>query len=192
MGKALSFFAGIDSANLGIRYFLLISKTKLRFLIPLQHAISTSINSQFVLAAPTFKSFLESSSDEIGDKQKDLMIHQIPGQLPEQGEPKQDEKLKIMKKDVAIQCVVDSEIPNHEWRIHDKKIEVLGEPPAIAEVREDFNIFLCLFVRIVVHLYTEKESSKINCQIFAFYCILLEQNVLQNISVTITYLNIEL
>ena len=39
-----------------------------------------------------------------------------------------------MKKDVAIQCGDDPEIPNHVWRIHNKKIEILGEKPAVAEV----------------------------------------------------------
>jgi len=75
------------------------------------------------------------SSDSIGDKEKDPMIHQIPGQLPEEGgDPNQEEGMKIVKKDVGIQCGDDPEIPNHEWRIHNKKIEVLGERPAAAEV----------------------------------------------------------
>ena len=86
------------------------------------------------VAAPTFKSFFEIPNDAIGDKQKDQMIHQIPGQLPEEGDIKQEEKLKTVKKDVGIQCGEDPEIPNHEWRIHNKKIEILGERAAAAEV----------------------------------------------------------
>lgn len=59
---------------------------------------------------------------------KDSVVHQIPGLLPHEKDVEEG------KKDVGIQCGNDPEVPNHKWRIHDKKIEVHGEKPSAALV----------------------------------------------------------
>nr|CAB3260813.1 uncharacterized protein LOC100176074 [Phallusia mammillata] len=53
--------------------------------------------------------------------------HPVLGTLIEGGRDKQ-------MREVAVQCQPDVEVPNHEWRIHDKAFEIGGGKPTLAEI----------------------------------------------------------